>query len=341
MGETLDRRQALRMTAVVGVGGALSGSLVAALLRDARVHRVAQTRTRMGTVVTITVLHPDADDARGIVDRAFTELERLEALLSRHRPDTPVARLNRTGALRTAPPELLEVLGRASTYAALTEGAFDVTVAPLLDLYEARFAPSDARPPSPAEVSRALSLVDHRAIRVDGAAVTFDRPGMSITLDGIAKGYIVDRTAEVLAAAGAERVLVNAGGDMASSEGGARDPWTIAIQDPRDASGVVEVLRLGGECVATSGDYMNTFTEDRRHHHIVDPRTGYSPGDASSVTVVAQTAMDADALSTAALVLGPERGLALLEALRGVEGMIVGKSPTERRATSGLRRLKV
>ena len=107
--------------------------------------------------------------------------------------------------------------------------------------------------------------------------------------------------------------------------GSAADPWTIAIQDPHNEAGYAGLVRLGGECIATSGDYMQAFTEDRRFHHIIDPRSGASPIETSGVSVVAGSAMEADALSTAALVLGPDDGIALLERRRGVEGLIVTK----------------
>ena len=334
---TMDRRQALRITAVAGAAVALGGGLVSGILRSAGLHRVRETRTRMGTVVTITVVHPEVDAARRMVSASFAEMERLESLLSRHRPDTPVARLNEVGSLVEAPPELVEVVERAQTYSAITDGAFDITIEPLLDLYGRWFASAEAAP-SGEDVRAVLKLVDYRGVRVQGHSIQLADPRMSITLDGIAKGYIVDRTIDVLVAGGAERVMVNAGGDMASAgDGSVDDPWTVSIQDPHDEGRYVELVRLGGDCIATSGDYMRTFTEDRRFHHIIDPRTGYSPTLTSSVSVVASNAMDADALSTAVLVLGPVKGLDLLEELDGVEGVIVTKTRQQVR-TSGMRR---
>ena len=126
----LSRRQALRITAVTGVSLTLGGGLVAGLLRRAGLHRVSETRTRMGTLVTVTVVHPEVAAARAMVADAFNEMARLEDILSRHRQGTPVARLNAEGAVRDAPPELIEVMRRATEYSTLTGGAFDVTVAP-------------------------------------------------------------------------------------------------------------------------------------------------------------------------------------------------------------------
>ena len=333
----VDRRQALRITAVAGASIALGGGLVSELFRRAALHRVSESRTRLGTVVTITVVHPDAGAARHMVSTAFSELERLEALLSRHREGTAVHELNTTGELAPAPRELIDVLDKSTKVSEISNGAFDVTVAPLLDLYSSWFR-REAGPPTSERVQDALELVDYRGVRVEDHRVTLADPRMSVTLDGIAKGYIVDRTVSVLESAGAERVLVNAGGDMATAGvGSVDDPWLVSVQDPADELGYVELVRLMGDSIATSGDYMRTFTEDRRFHHIVDPRTGLSPDHASSASVVARTAMEADALSTAALVLGPVQGPALLDRLSDVEGVIVTKNG-EKISTKGMSR---
>ena len=332
----IDRRQALRITAVAGLSVAFAGGLGAGVLRQLGLRRVRETRARMGTVVTLTVVSPDGDEGRAWIREAFAEMERLEGVLSRHRDDSALGRLNREGRLSAPPLELVRVLTRASEVSRLSNGAFDATVAPLLRLYERSFAET-GRPPTDARIVDALALVDHRAVRVEDDGIAFERPGMAVTLDGIAKGHIVDRTIDVLVAHGAERVLVDAGGDMATAGAGSADEeWTVGIQDPH-ADGVMGLVRLGGDCIATSGDYMRTFTEDRRFHHILDPRTGRSPEETSSVTVISGTAMEADALSTAVLVLGPVRGIALLEQMTGAEGMIVTKDGA-RLASSGLAR---
>ena len=337
-GSGMDRRQALRITAVAGIAAAFGGGLTAGVLRQLGLRRVSETRSQMGTVVTMTVFSHDAAEARSWITDAFAEMERLEALLSRHRSGTPVASLNASGRLDDAPPELVEVLAAAGRMSDVTGGAFDVTVAPLLSLYERSFA-ERAAPPSDGELARALELVDYRGLRVENGRVMLQAPGMAITLDGIAKGYIVDRTTSVLAERGAERVMVNAGGDIATVTTGSSDePWTVGIQDPH-TDGMIGLLGLGGDCIATSGDYMSTFSDDRRFHHIIDPRTGRSPEETSSVSVMAATAFEADALSTALLVLGPAEGLQMLEARTGVEGMIVTKDGRQVRSGGLGRRL--
>jgi thiamine biosynthesis lipoprotein len=335
----LPRREALRITAFAGVSLALGGGLTAAILRQAGLHRVRTTRTQMGTLVTVTVVHPDAPTARSMVESAFLEIERLEDILSRHRSTTPLARLNREGRVSDVPAELAQVVSRALEFGSLSDGAFDITVAPLLDLYAAGYWQEGATAPLDAQVTELLQRVDYRGVRVDGSNIALDRPGAAVTLDGIAKGYVVDRAVARLVEGGAERVVIGASGDMAAG-GSAGESWQVGVQDPRHATDVLGVLELRGECVATSGDYMQTFTPDRGLHHILDPRTGRSPAHTSAVTVIAPTAMEADALSTTAFVMGPEKGLALLEKLDGVEGLIVTKAQ-ETLTTSGFNRYRV
>ena len=322
--ETPTRREALRITAVAGIGLALAGGVVVELVRRANLHRVSVTRTQLGTAVTVTVVHPDADEAHAMVNGALNEIERLEGVFSRYRPETPVARLNREGRVTDAPGELLEVVSSALDYSRMTGGAFDVTVAPVLNLYLSRFAVTDV-PPTDAEVSAAMELVGWQGLRVNGRTIVLERPGMAITLDAIAKGFVVDRAVATLTAAGADRVIVDAGGDMATRATG-DDPWQVAVQDPHAPRGSPGVVPLRGESFASSGDYMQYFTPDRLLNHTIDPRTGRSPQHSSGSSVRAPTAMDADALSTAVFVLGRREGVVLLDRLERIEGMLVTKT---------------
>ena len=334
------RRQVLRITAVAGVSLAMGTGLVRSLISRAGLHRVSETRTQMGTLVIVTIVAPELKVAREMVRNAFGQMERLEGILSRHRRDTPLDRLNEKGLIETPPPELVEVMGRALTYSSITDGAFDVTVAPLLELYASHFEASN-RPPPDHEVERILESVDYRRVRIDSDAIVLEGSEMKVTLDGIAKGYIVDQTVRALVDDGAERILINAGGDMASGGGGSlEDPWMVGVRDPAEPQGFLANVRLGGDCIATSGDYMQAFTHDRRFHHIIDPRTGYSPSQASAVTVVTTSAMEADALSTGIMVLGPVKGFQLMKRLEDTEGMIVTKGG-ESMTTPGLDNLAV
>lgn len=324
-GAGVSRRQALRIGGAAGLLLAMGGGLATAMLRRAGLHSASDTRTRMGTLVHVTVVHPEEARARELAAAAFDEIDRLEAIFSGYRADTPVARLNRDGVLADPPAELVAVVRRALHFAALTDGAFDPTVAPLVELYRSSFAETDA-PPAAFAVEHARSRVGHRHVRLDAGGIAFARTGMSVSLDGIAKGYILDRVVEQATAAGAAGVLADGGGDIAAGEGEvAGSGWPVGVEHPREPGTVLGVIEVRQQGVATSGDYLRAHTTDLRHHHIVDPRTGASPGHTSAATVVAPSAMDADALATAAMVLGPVHGIKLLERHEGVEGMLVTK----------------
>ncbi len=317
------RRRVLQITAVAGVGGILGGNLLSEFVRQGKLHRVTSTRSGMGTLITITAVDVDPARGRSYIEDAFATIEALERVLSRHREDTPVARLNREGVLPNAPRELVHVLTEAQALAASTAGAFDITMAPLLELYTLRYG--QGRRPSADEVTAARSRVGYASLSLEGSRVEFTRPGMSVTLDGIAKGYVVDRIVDGLYTSGYDSVLVDAGGDM-GSRGTLEVHWNVAVQDPHNASAVTDIVSLEAcTCIATSGDYMQAFSADRSSHPVIDPRTGFSPRQASSATVTSPSAMTSDALSTAALVMGPHDGLELLESLERVEGLIVGK----------------
>lgn len=333
---TLGRRDALRITAVAGVSAVFGGGLLKALVRDAGLRRVSRTQTRMGTLVTLTVVHPEADAADAMVRNAFGEMERLEQILSRHRPTSALGRLNAEGALVDPPRELVTVLDQALRLSEATEGAFDPSVLPVLELYRASFE-ATGRHPAPDALEETLRLVGFRNVTVGAARISLDRPGMGITLDGIAKGFVVDECVRLLTAEGAGRVFVDAGGDVGTTVGPALDEaWRVAVHDPHQRGRPAPVLSLAGDALATSADDQHSFTLDRRIHHIVDPRTGRSPEETSSVSVRARTAMQADGLSTAVMVMGPARGLPFLEDIDGAEALVVTKVG-RRLATSGLR----
>lgn len=272
----------------------------------------------MGTRVHLTVVGADADAAQAALEATFGAMARLIAVFDHRQPTSALAELNRTGRLASAPAELRDVLQRALAYGALTGGAFDVTVKPLLD------ARRDGSP----DPARLRARVDYREVHVGESGIWLGIPGAEITLDGIAKGRVIDGGLEALRQLGFSNTLVEAGGDLRTAGPRADGaPWQVGIAHPRktETGEILTVLGLLNRAVATSGDYMNAFTADFGQHHIIDPRTGSSPLELASATALAATAMDADALSTSLMVLGAEEGLALAERLAGVEAVLVTK----------------
>jgi thiamine biosynthesis lipoprotein len=280
----------------------------------------------MGTGVHLTVLGDDRDSAEAAADATLGRMADLEALLSRHQPASELSRLNATGSLTDASDAILENLGMAQRFSGLGDGAFDVTIQPVLDLYREHSGRADELPPA-AQIEQALDRVDHRSVRIEGRTVTLGRDGMRVTLDGIGKGYIVDRGVTVLKQRGFDNVFVEAGGDLVA--GGTKrgaTPWRIGIRHPRPGVALLARFNASNRAVATSGDYMQPFTADHAQHHILDPRTGRSAPELASSTVAAPNAATADALATLTMVLGPRKGGDLIEALPDCEAYFVTKN---------------
>lgn len=324
----IKRRTVLQIMALAGVTGFGFLRLFSAN-NETGLQVVRRTRILLGTEVNLTVYGRDRDQLEAAVGATFARMESLEEKLSRYQPTSEVSRLNRTGHLAEAGPELLAILQTAALVSAESDGAFDVTMLPLLDLYEHHdTVGGEANLFTLQEpLAKARRAVDHRALVVEGRRVTLVRPEMSITLDGIGKGYIVEQGVAALVEHGCNQVYVEAGGDLAVKGGKASgEPWRIGLSPPRSGPATnMAVVAADNMAVATSGDYFHYFSADFRHHHIIDPRVGFSAPELASCTVTAPDATLADALATACMVLGAGEGSELLTRFPGCEGYFVGK----------------
>lgn len=284
---------------------------------------VSSTRPLMGTFVTISVANASRSFAEEAVQQAFERMAALIPLYDRFDPASPLSVLNDQGVLHGGPADLSELLQQARAWHDLTEGAFDPTVKPVLDLFAATALRDPKMRVPQKDIHELLPLVDMNALRIAPRSVAFDKSGMGLTLDGLAKGRIVDAASETLYALGATNHLVDAGGDIRTS--GERDlgrPWAVAVQNP-EGGAYPDVMRMRNGAVATSGAYEIWFGDNRLCHHIVDPRSGHSPVLLSSATVRAKSVADADALSTALFVAPPRQGLALIDSLPGTEALLL------------------
>ena len=309
------RRGFLKIVALSSLAAGLGVVATRHRLAGARLPVSRTTRLLMGTVVHLSVAGPDAAGAEAAVAATVAEMERLIALLDHRRPASALGRLNATGAVDAAPPELIAVIAQALEVGALTSGAFDITVKPVLDAYRA----------GQRDVAALRPLVDYRQVAIDGQRLRLRRPGMALTLDGLGKGRVVDGAVGVLRDRGYANVLVEAGGDLlALGQPQAGQPWQVGVQSPRGAE-TLATVSVTQAALATSGDYQNSFSADFSLNHIIDPRTLQSPESVAAVTTIAPTAMLADALSTSLMVLGLPDGLALAEQLPGVEALLIGK----------------
>lgn len=313
------QRRAL-LCASLGLGAAAAwpllqpaaGKLARGPAGPLRLHAAADLA--FGTVVSIKVLHDDARQAELALADALAEARKIDALMSIYRPGSEVHTLNRDGRLARPGPHLLAVLNQARRLAAQTGGAFDITVQPLWDL--ARTGRSRAP---------ALWLVGWQRMQMDAAGITLG-PGMAITLNGIAQGYALDLARAALQARGIRHALIDTGefGALGAAEGGR--PWMLGVRDPRRDESHIGILPMDGRAVATSGDYATTFTPDFSSHHIFDPVTGASPPELAAVTVAAPSGILADGLSTAFMVMGAQRSLALAASMPGVDLVAIDKA---------------
>ncbi len=287
--------------------------------------RLTEHRLLMGTIVQITAIDPDEDVLRGAIDEAFAAIAHLDSVATRFSPDSAVEGINSRSPSEERTYIDLDVstiISRSQAISLMTGGAFDITVASLVDLWtfdEGVDLPSDA------EIREALSVVGYEQIRLHptSGALTL-ATDVHIDLDGIAKGRAVDRAYAMLRTAGVDAAVIDAGGDVRMlglpPEGGS---WRIGLKHPRQ-DGLLGVLSLGDESVATSGDYQRFMIKDGvRYHHILDPSTGFPARGVMSVTIVTKRCEDADALATAVFVMGARRGMRFVERTDGVEAVIV------------------
>ncbi len=300
---------------------------------DRETWQVLSSRTAMGTLVAITALGRSRHLLEHAIAGAFVEMDRLIDIFNRFDSSSPLSHLNQAGHLEAPPPELAHVVECALGHHRLSRGAFDISVAPIVDLFVTRFGGAVPSAPTAAEIHDVLGLVGVRHVAASRRRITLARSGMALTLDGIAKGYIVDAIAKALERSGVKQFLINAGGDIrARGRKAGAQPWRVAVRDPLLRGALPGTVLLRDAAIATSGNYEVSFDEDHEFHHIVNARTGHSPRAAASVSVVAPTAMVADALATSVFVLGPEAGIAFIDGLHGCECLVVDRDGAQLRS---------
>jgi thiamine biosynthesis lipoprotein len=290
----------------------------------------------MGTVLEITIAAPTEAEANAAIEELFRLAAKLERVFTVFEPESPLRRLNRRagGGPLFVDPEIAHILAESVAYWRLTGGIFDVTVGPLGDLW--RLAARRNRPPGETELAASLALVGSDKILVGkGGSVALERPGMSVNLGGIAKGYALDRMEEHLRARGISRAFVSFGQSS-----------ILAVGAPPDASGWQVLLRNAGEGfagVATLRDQSLSVSASfgqwseiagRRYGHLIDPRSGEAMTRAAQAAVLAPSGALAEALSKALLILTPQEGLALLEGQPAAEGLLI-EGDRSAHATSG------
>ncbi len=292
-----------------------------------------EVRQVMGTLATVQAWAPDDPMAQAAVDTAFAVFDHVDSLMSTWNGNSPLSRLNAAPVATWIPVghEVCHVLQAAIKVTHDTGGAFNPTVLPLVKLWGFRGG-TPTLPSGPA-LAAALSLVDISQLQVADDQARLRRSGMALDLGGIAKGYALDRAVAAMLRVGAQGGVLDLGGNLFVFGQGAESE--VGIVDPARPETLILTVPLSSGAVATSGQYERFVTVGgQAYGHVLDPRTGWPAASGFSATVLAPQALWADALATAALVLGVESGLKMLEGIPGVEGVIVGPDGIE--VTSGL-----
>jgi len=276
----------------------------------------------MGTRISVELWHKNKSLANQCSDKIFTEMHRLDAMMSPFKADSEISLINNNASTKTIEisDEMAEIIDLSLYFSNISDGAFDITFASIGYKYDYRkkLKPSDQL------IESSLPSIDYRHINLNNNTLRFDDTGVRIDLGGIAKGYAVDRAIEIAKRCGIDEALVSAGGDTKILGKKQGRPWIIGIQHPRKKSEMALVLPLSDTAISTSGDYERFFIRDgQRVHHIINPSTGKSASAAWSATVTGPDAITTDALSTTIFVLGAIKGIALVETLENIDAVII------------------
>jgi len=282
---------------------------------------ITESQQLMGTIVTIEIINLKTN-AETTINSAFGEIDRIEKLMTTFDSESEIGILNAEGQVDNVSDDLIYVIEQSIQYGNLSNGAFDVSIKPILDLWKTKIIAGGY--PTGHEINETLTLVNYSNITVENRTIYLNRKGMSITVDGIAKGYAVDQAVKVLKNNGYVSGFVNAGGDgMYFGTRPDGSYWKVGLRNPENKSQSIVVMNISDMAVATSGNYERYFNESAPVSHISDPRTGYSSQSLLSATIIASSAMEADTLATTVFVLGPGKGLELIENIQNTECILI------------------
>ncbi len=303
-------------------------------------------RLVMGTFANLKAIAKDQETAKNCVESAFEELQKVDNLMSDYKMDSEISGVNRDAFKRAVKVDesTFLVLQKSVEFSRLSEGAFDITIAPLAELWKSAAEVNSV--PTEAELAVSRSKVGYEKLLLDANEMTvrFAVAGMKLDLGGIAKGYAIDRAVEAMQAGGAVGGLVDVGGDIRcfGKPAGGKKNWRIGLENPAKIKGsdetlstgmdtILLILKLNNAAIATSGGYRRfVLIEGKKYSHIMDRDTGTSAQSMASVTIISQNAINADALATAVSVMGEEKGLALIENTPQTEAILITPSPEYR-----------
>ena len=278
----------------------------------------------MGTEIRMMFWLADPNQAELAKQAVIDEMHRINQTMSPWIEESILSKVNKAAATHPVKvsDEFFDIIKSSQEISSLTRGAFDITFSSVGYLYDYRAA----KKPTASQLKEKLNLINYRSIILDekNKTIAYSKPGVKIDLGGIAKGLAVDNSINKLKSFGVKDASVTAGGDTYVLGDNAGKMWRIGIKHPRAENKMVSILPVADMAVSTSGDYERFFIEDgKRHHHIINPKTGQSVLGVQSVTILADNSTYADALSTSVFVLGVQKGLELVNSLKDVSAIIV------------------
>ncbi|MFW6134770.1 MAG: FAD:protein FMN transferase [Elusimicrobiota bacterium] len=269
--------------------------------------------------ITVPSTEKNAVDA---VEKAFNRMREIENKFNIHKQGTPLYKFNRNETSITD-PEIINNIKLSNEISRASNGAFDITLKPLMELWG--FYNGSNAVPSQKNIEKCLERTGYKKIEIKNNTVSKKDMNIQIDLGGIIKGYAVDSAAEVLRNEGIKSALIDAGGDVYGFGEINKRPWGVGIKNPRGEK-LIGVLEISGKAVVTSGDYERYFIKNnKRYHHILNPKTGYPAQGVQSVTIIGPDAAFADGLATAVFVMGPDKGLKAVDNLKDYEAVLVRK----------------
>jgi len=307
------RRRLLKIVGVAAVGAIVGKSFVT--FKDkTELKKVTWNGTALGSQAEITIYHSSEKEAHKILTKSVEELTGLENLFSLYKDSSQLSLLNKKGYLENPHPEMVNIFNLSKKYSEMTNGAFDVTVQPLWNIYNKSFTDL-GKPPLNTQISNALKLVDWKSIKVENTKISYAIEGMSSTLNGIAQGYITDKIAESLINSGISNTLVQLGEYRGVGDHPEGRPWRLLISNPEHTNSIGEV-EFTDAAVATSAGLGTPFDLSGKYHHIFNPESGYNDNEYLQVSVISKTAAEADALATAFLIMNPKKSETLAKNLK-------------------------
>jgi FAD:protein FMN transferase len=305
----------------------LGSLLLAALSAQAAWH--GDTQSIMGTRVSVTLYLDDDDKAEAAIAAVMAEMRRIDQHFSPYIESSELSRANQLAPKASAKKplkisdELARIIDKSFYYSRISQGAFDITFASIGRYYDYRAKLS----PSEQQLQELLPSINYRLVHLDlkNRTLWYEHPQVYVDLGGIAKGYAVDRSIAILQKMGVTHASVTAGGDSRVIGDKLGRPWMVGIKNPRAEDAVAITLPLENVAISTSGDYERYFinSDGERIHHILNPRTGKSTQGVNSVSIIGPLGFDTDPLSTTVFVMGPEKGLALINSLPGFDAVII------------------